>query len=137
MNEVEEFRIKMGFKEPWIGVDLDGVLAKSDVEDLTFSYARIGEPIWEMVNRVKLWISEGKTVKIFTARVEGGEDAEWCIWRWLVKVGLPDLEITNIKDSGMVELWDDLAVNVVLNTGRPKGYYKNWKFKKIYGRRQG
>jgi hypothetical protein len=131
MTKVEEFRRRMGFKEPWIGVDLDGVLATNNLKDLYFSYSHIGPPIMPMVRRVKRWLRQGKTVKIFTARVEGGKDAINYIQIWLMDyAGLPMLEVTNIKDSGMVEIWDDLAVNVPINSGKPKGYYKNWKVRR-------
>jgi hypothetical protein len=50
----------------WIGVDLDGTLAHYDGWK---GADHIGEPIPAMVERVKRWLAEGKTVKIFTARV--------------------------------------------------------------------
>jgi hypothetical protein len=52
----------------WIGVDLDGCLAKYDK---WVSIDHIGEPITPMVERVKRWLREGREVRIFTARV-------WC-----------------------------------------------------------
>lgn len=105
----------------WIGVDLDGTLA---YYDRWISEYHIGAPIWPMVGRVSCWIAEGKTVKIFTARVHG-PDAERIALRiqdWLESVGLPRLEVTNVKDYGMIELWDDRAVQVQANTGEPVGY---------------
>ncbi len=39
------------------------------------------------------------------------------IHTWLQDHGLPPLEVTNVKDFGMVELWDDRAVRVRMNTG--------------------
>jgi hypothetical protein len=107
----------------WIGVDLDGTLAK---------YAgwkgvdHIGEPIELMVNRVKGWLEAGKTVKIFTARVwnDGSPEraveakqAEEHIRAWCLKHIGQELEVTNAKDYEMTELWDDRAVQVVSNTG--------------------
>lgn len=77
-----------------------------------------------MVSRVKAWLASGKAVKILTARINvpgapvGDRDAAhrairaWCekhIGRWL--------EVTCSKDTDMVELWDDRAVQVVPNTG--------------------
>jgi hypothetical protein len=50
----------------WIGVDLDGTLAHYDGWK---GADNIGAPIPAMVERVKGWLAEGKTVKIFTARV--------------------------------------------------------------------
>lgn len=101
----------------WIGVDLDGTLARYD-EWLGIEH--IGEPIPLMVERVKRWLAEGRDVRIFTARVAGPNDvaqarmviADWC----RVHIGRL-LPVTATKDFGMVELWDDRAVSVGLNTG--------------------
>jgi hypothetical protein len=71
-----------------------------------------------MLERVRFWLKNGFTVKVFTARASIPE-AIPPIKRWLAKHGLPELEITNVKDFAMVELWDDRAVQVVQNTGRP------------------
>lgn len=106
----------------WIGVDLDGTLAKYDTFiDIT----HIGEPIPEMVNRVKNWLNEGYAVKIFTARiscnVEDYRLAYTTIADWCIKHIGQELEITNVKDLNMEELWDDRAVQVEKNTGRPIG----------------
>jgi hypothetical protein len=54
----------------WIGVDLDGTLAYYDKND--YDPLHIGYPLVPMVRRVKAWIKEGKDVRIFTARVDGG-----------------------------------------------------------------
>lgn len=105
----------------WIGVDLDGTLAHYD---RWYGIDYIGKPIKPMVERVKKWIAEGVTVKIFTARVSDTRVAprvcQVIAW-WLKDNGLPDLEVTNVKDLGMVQLWDDRAVQVVPNTGEPVG----------------
>lgn len=101
----------------WIGVDLDGTLAKYDGWQ---GELNIGEPIPNMVNRVKDWLEKGREIRIFTARaynltIEGQKAIEdWC----LVNLGQV-LPITNIKDYGMVELWDDRVVQVIPNTGNP------------------
>lgn len=119
----------------WIAVDLDGTLARYDGWK---GIEHIGEPIAPMVERVKRWLSEGKDVRIFTARVDGGEVAlemgdangvahrdvpmvrhhieQWCLQH--IGCALP---ITNVKDYGMLELWDDRAVQVVMNEGTPVG----------------
>lgn len=109
----------------WIGVDLDGTLAHYD----GWKGARhIGKPVGMMLSRVKQWLAEGKTVKIFTARVAGhgqtllnGEkvDAIGPIKAWCKEHIGTELEVTNVKDFGMVELWDDRAVQVEHNTGWP------------------
>lgn len=106
----------------WIGVELDGTLAHYEEWK---GCSHIGEPIKPMVDRVKLWLADGVTVKIFTARVHGHgaplvgggfEDAitpikEWC----KMHIG-QELEVTNVKDFGMIELWDYRAVQVIKNT---------------------
>lgn len=107
----------------WIGVDLDGTLAEYGG---WIGPCHIGQPITRMVNRVKEWLSEGKEVKIFTARVFAGGRIDheelaqvvaaienWCITH-LGQV----LPVTCTKDYGMVELWDDRAIQVVPNTGQ-------------------
>lgn len=109
----------------WIGVDLDGTLAEykgwQGVE-------HIGDPIPAMVDRVKAWIDNGQEVRIFTARVysDGSKDRDRDVYlatkyihNWLIKhLGVP-LPVTCTKDFGMIELWDDRAVRVVMNEGRP------------------
>lgn len=119
----------------WIGVDLDGTLAHYDEFK---GVDVIGEPLGPMVERVKRWLSEGKTVKIFTARYHGHGMAligggvadvvtpiqEWC----KEHIGQP-LEVTNQKDFGMIELWDDRCVQVESNTGIPVASCKDRKRK--------
>lgn len=97
----------------WIGVDLDGTLAHYDEWRGLY---HIGEPIPRMMARVKQWIAEGRRVKIFTARL-CMPGAVPPIKEWLHRHGLKDLEITNIKDFGMIELYDDRCVQVITNTG--------------------
>jgi hypothetical protein len=100
--------------EGWIGVDLDGTLAKyNGWKGIT----HIGEPIPAMVARVRRWVGRGKKVKIFTARADD-EKAVTAIKKWLKKHELPDLEVTNLKDQKMIEFWDDRAVQVQKNTGK-------------------
>lgn len=123
-------RRKYKFKPPWIGVDLDCCLAVAVGWN---GYNYIGEPVPLMVKRVKRWLREGKTVKIFTARVEAGPEAVKTIQDWCEKHGLGRLEVTNVKDSGLLEIWDDLAVRVRENTGKTCcRYRKNWKVKVVY-----
>ena len=96
----------------WIGVDLDGTLAKySHWKGATV----IGAPIQPMRVRVLRWLAEGRDVRIFTARKEESYDA---IRRWCIRHLGRELPITNVKDFAMIELWDDRAVQVVPNTGR-------------------
>jgi hypothetical protein len=102
----------------WIGVDLDGTLAEYD---RWRGPEHIGEPIAPMLKRVQEWMLEGRTVKLFTARVSGTpKDAAVAlefIRRWLNQHGLGAIDVTNVKDYGMIELWDDRAVQVIPNTG--------------------
>lgn len=106
----------------WIGVDLDGTLAEYTGWQ---GPAHIGQPILKMANRVQQWLLEGKDVRIFTARVFEGVMTDphelaavrvaiegWC----LSHIGRV-LPITCTKDYGMIELWDDRAVQVIPNTG--------------------
>lgn len=109
----------------WIGVDLDGTLA---VYHGWSGVDSIGDPIQPMVDRVKRWRADGVCVKIFTARMHGhGKpvlgsekpvDAITPIQQWCLKHIGEVLPVTNVKDFGMVELWDDRAVQVIPNTGR-------------------
>ena len=107
----------------WIGVDLDGTLARYTTWN---GFADIGEPIPKMANRVKQWLNDGKTVKIFTARVSSrhnnkdAETARKAISEWTKKHFGKPLEATSEKDSFIDEIWDDKAFGVVKNTGELK-----------------
>lgn len=123
--------------QSWIGVDLDGTLAEHYwPEKGPYETLRIGAPIPRMVERVRAWIAEGQLVKVFTARVDGGDvalamgeplgaehrDVEaitLAIQAWCVEHVGTALPVTARKDYGMVALWDDRAVRVVHNTGDP------------------
>jgi hypothetical protein len=116
----------------WIGVDLDGTLAHYGGWK---GPDHIGQPIPAMVERVKGWLAQGKTVKIFTARVgacnrvepttgwhdtaDFAEQQSKLIGDWCERHIGKRLEVTATKDFGMIELWDDRAVQVVMNTGVP------------------
>lgn len=100
----------------WVGVDLDGTLARYDGWK---GVEHIGEPVLPMLKRVRDWLEEGISVKIFTARVcDGSVETRKFIEDWCEKhVGVV-LPVTNIKDYAMVELWDDRAIQIEMNTGR-------------------
>lgn len=98
----------------WIGVDLDGTLAEYGTWK---GPEHIGAPIPMMMDRVRAWIAAGKTVKIFTARACISDQIPPVV-AWLERHGLAGIEVTNRKDFTMVELWDDRAIQVVMNTGR-------------------
>lgn len=120
----------------WIGVDLDGTLAHYDHWR---GAGHIGAPVTEMVNRVKAWLSEGKDVRIFTARVAHMPEyykgtlvevtasldrriqvveSITAIQRWCEEHIGKILPITCTKDFQMIELWDDRCRQVERNTGR-------------------
>lgn len=102
----------------WIGVDLDGTLAFYDGWK---GPEHIGLPIPLMERRVDGWLTEGKDVRILTARVTPDKpDAIRCreaIEKWLQLHFDRVLPITHAKDPAMLELWDDRAVQVVPNSG--------------------
>lgn len=106
----------------WVAVDLDGTLARYDKWR---GEKHIGAPIPRMLARVKRWLKEGRDVRIFSARVcaDGGNERDVAevrgyIERWCKQhIGVV-LPVTNVKDYGMAELWDDRAVQVEKNTGR-------------------
>ena len=100
----------------WIGVDLDGTLAKYE----GWGDGSIGEPVGEMLFRVRKWVADGVTVKVMTARASDPEQVK-AVRAWLDALGLESVAITNVKDFAMVELWDDRAVAVERNTGRILG----------------
>lgn len=98
----------------WIGVDFDGVLATYEI----MQGKQLGEPVSAMIQRVKSWHNEGKVVRVFTARAGDGVQKK-AVEDWLAEQGLAWVEVTNVKAFGMVELWDDRAVRVRKNTGKP------------------
>lgn len=117
----------------WIGVDLDGTLAEYGGWK---GPEHIGAPVPAMVERVKAWLAEGREVRIFTARVDGGtvalsmgnadgeqvrnvELVRGYIHAWCLEHIGTILPVTNVKDYGMIELWDDRAIRVRINTGEP------------------
>lgn len=99
----------------WIGVDLDGTLA---FQSPAIPDGEIGHPIPGMVNRVQLWLMQGKDVRIFTARAADPLPGEinairtWC----QMHIG-SILPVTCVKDRDCREIWDDIAIQVVRNDG--------------------
>ncbi|MDA3917438.1 MAG: hypothetical protein PF690_10740 [Deltaproteobacteria bacterium] len=100
--------------KPWTGVDLDGTLA---YYERSASSDMIGEPVPAMMAFVKKMIKHGTRVKIFTARVQDPEQLP-IIRNWLKENGLPEIEITNVKDYYMHRIYDDRCIQVEENTGR-------------------
>ena len=119
--------------EGWIGVDLDGTLAEFHG---WINEEYIGNPVPEMLERVRTWLDQGVEVRIFTARVDSsavalsfGNESDGLsnhverirniIQDWTEEHLGIRLQVTNVKDFKMIELWDDRAVRVVLNKGCP------------------
>lgn len=104
-------------------MDLDGTLA---LYDGWKNEKHIGEPIPAMAFRVRKWLTDGEVIKIFTARVSANqgravatiEEIRSVIQDWTEKHFGVRLEVVCEKDYGMVELWDDRAVQIEKNTGR-------------------
>lgn len=126
----------------WIGVDFDGTLAEYEHWN---GAEHVGAPIAPMVARVKAWLAEGKEVRVFTARCwpygvvrpngkfeaadrmaplsryREASAAVRAIQRWCLEHLGQALIVTCVKDYGMIELYDDRAVQVESNTGRLVG----------------
>ena len=111
----------------WIGCDFDGTIAYYDgwQGETTF-----GKPIPLMIERIKGWLADGIEVRVVTARVgvQNGPHAEETVGVEVIREAIENyceehigvkLQVTNEKDMGMMELWDDRAVQVIVNTGRP------------------
>lgn len=108
----------------WIGVDFDGTLAYTIPRNDPYT---LGPPIPLMVSRVKKWLSEGRKVKLMTARmcqyshlgdIRDLQKMERMLKDWCIEHIGVELECTNQKDGFMTELWDDRAVKVVKDTGK-------------------
>ena len=118
------------YRDGWVGVDLDGTLAYWRHGQLKrWGHYDIGDPIPDMLERVKQWIKAGIDVRIFTARValtpenspRNVENHKAEINIWCMKHIGKSIPITCIKDNDMIELWDDRCVHVAINTGRVIG----------------
>lgn len=98
----------------WEGIDLDATLA---VYNGFKGFDHIGAPVPKMLNIVKSMLANGVKVKIFTARADNPEAIPY-IKAWLRLVGLPELDVTNVKDRYCVRIWDDKAIQIEPNTGK-------------------
>ena len=105
----------------WIGVDLDGTLAKSLKAQAN---EEIGPPVHRMVQRVRVWLAHGQDVRIFTARINPNRGqvkamrARRAIETWCKRHLGQVLPITHEKDWDMALLFDDRARQVEHDTGR-------------------
>lgn len=99
----------------WVGIDLDGTLAKHG----EFDPAKIGAPIPDMVRFVKKLHGHGIEVRIMTARANDITDRnKKNLQAWLLEhLGFIP-RITSSKDYEMSALYDDRAVGIVPNEGR-------------------
>lgn len=110
----------MNTNKGWIGVDLDGTLARYEGWQ---GSGHIGEPLTPMVEQVKAWLAAGEDVRIFTARVGPQKDvnetirARSAIEAWCETQFGKALPITATKDFSMKALCDDRACQMVPNTG--------------------
>lgn len=93
--------------------------------DATLAYythwgnGELGAPILRSVQRVKNWLAEGYEVVIFTARINHVGDRQCrMIEEWCEQHIGQKLRVTNIKEAGFQEIYDDRAVQVEANTGR-------------------
>lgn len=120
------------YKEGWIGVDLDGTLARAMGWKAGDPEVVIGPPIKRMLKRVRRWVKLGYEVRILTARAGRPTSSEIipAIEAWCKKHIGRVLPITDKKDYDMIELWDDRAVQVELNTGRRIGNHVRGTSKK-------
>lgn len=102
----------------WIGIDFDGTLA--EYHSWPENNERPGAPIPPIVDLLRGLLAQGEDVRIFTARASD-PDQKALVEAWLAsELGL-QLEVTNVKDFGMIALYDDRAVQVEKNTGRILG----------------
>lgn len=104
--------------EAWIAVDFDGTMAYHGGRTV----GGLGEPIAPMIERVRKWIADGITVKVFTARAnpsyQFAERDISLIRKWCLKHVGCQLPVTCMKDFNMMVLYDDRARQVEENTGR-------------------
>jgi len=123
---LNNFHISWSLDKPqeWIAVDFDGTLATWGCP-WNKDYSATGSPIPKMIGRVKKWLSEGKDVRIFTARADqyhpSGTLSSSAMRRpleaWCLKHLGQILPITNRKDYWCRVIYDDRAIQVIKDTG--------------------
>lgn len=111
-------------KKKTIACDFDGTLSTyNGQEGVDYEPDKTGDPISLMVERVKVWLSQGIEVVIFTARTHPfygdgeAEKARKALQEWSLRVFGRQLEVTHEKHPRFSEIWDDKAVRVVGETG--------------------
>lgn len=117
--------------DPWIGFDLDGTLAEQYWPHRgEFHPLIIGDPVPEMLDKVREVLATGIGAKVFTARVgprgtspnnKGVRlaDVHNAIGDWTEKWLGIRLEATCVKDYNMIALYDDRAIRILHNEGVP------------------
>jgi hypothetical protein len=109
----------------WYGVDFDGTLVET-MPPGQYEHGKHGAPIMPMIDKVNDLLGSGKEVRIFTARadyhtglaeIKNVSKDLFAIDEFCKKYFHQRLKVTAIKDYEMIELWDDRARGVVVNTG--------------------
>lgn len=106
-------------REKWVGFDFDRTLFKREDGDDIKTY---GDPIWKNIELVKTYLVAGEKVKIFTARVAVDKPEDVLFQTELIQGACKQyfgqvLDITCIKDPNCIKIYDDIAVQVVPNSG--------------------
>ena len=98
----------------WYGVDFDGTLA---IYPGTTPPHFLGDPVKPMVSKVLDLLNSGREVRLVTARARDGAGTIAALEAWCQEHLGRVIPITDRKDYGMIELWDDRARQVIENTG--------------------
>lgn len=93
--------------------DFDGTL-------VTNAYPATGEPVEKMVKVIRAHLAFGDTVRIFTNRADRESD---CVpVREFCKAHFGQvLEVTNLKTRDVTVIYDDIAIQVIRDTGELVG----------------
>lgn len=105
----------------WTGVDLDATLAL--YERGTAVPGEVGEPIPEMVTRVKNWIASGKEVRIFTARAYPINKHVLASW--------PEAKLDDMEDTYLEACKKELDRHKVRSAFRNVRAIREWTRKHI------
>ena len=103
-------------KAQWVGVDLDGTLARNDGFVRTAPPYPLGQPIPAMIEMVRSLQQAGVVVKIFTARACEPASIP-AIQDWAEAHELGRLAVTNQKDFDLIRYYDDRAIQMIPDAG--------------------
>ena len=111
-----------------IFVGLDGTLSHQS-EDAS-AEDKIGDPVKPMLERVRKWIADGKSVMVFTARAEtaGGMLA---VRFWLDAHDLQTVGVTDKITRDADEIWSCRAVGIMLNKGVDRETLLSWHLLRV------